>query len=125
MAAYKGGAEESCYHGGNTCLTQSEFSPAISVGINGPRNAWRGPAYESTDFNVTKSVPLHWEGGMFRASLLAFNLLNHQNFKLPSGSLSSGTFGKVIATHNPSGIFSGVDGDDSPRIVQFKTKIVL
>ncbi|HEY6848716.1 MAG TPA: hypothetical protein VI320_21275 [Terracidiphilus sp.] len=62
---------------------------------------------------------------MFSASLLAFNLLNYLNFKLPSGSLSSGTFSKVTATHAPSGIFSGVDGDESPRIVQFKTKIVL
>ena len=58
---------------------------------------------------------------MFSASLLAFNLLNYLNFKLPSGSLSSGTFSKVTATHAPSGIFSGVDGDESPRIVQFKT----
>ena len=124
MAKYLGGREASCNYGGNACVTKSEFAPATSVGVNGPRNAWRGPAYVSTDLSLTKSVPVHWEGGMFSVSMQAFNVLNHLNFSKPSGSLSSGSFGKVTSTYNPSGIFSGVDGDDSPRVVQLKTKIV-
>lgn len=124
MAQYNGGGEASCSVYGNACLTKSEFGSATSVGMNGPRNAWRGPDYYDTDFNVTKFVPLHWEGGTFSVSLQAFNVLNHPDFSKPTGSLSSGTFGKVTSTVNPSGIFSGVGGDDSPRILQFKTKIV-
>jgi Carboxypeptidase regulatory-like domain len=123
-ADYKGGGEASCGVYANACLTSSEFGSATSVGLNGPRNSWRGPDYYDTDFNVTKFVPLHWEGGTFSVSLEAFNVLNHPDFSKPTGSLSSGSFGKVTSTINPSGIFSGVGGDDSPRIVQFKTKII-
>lgn len=119
-----GGKEASCSVYLNACLTKTEFGSATSVGLNGPRNAWRGPDYYNTDFNFTKFVPLHWEGGMFSVSIQGFNILNHPNFSKPTGSLSSGTFGEVATTINPSGIFSGVGGDDSPRIFQFKTKLV-
>ncbi len=94
-----------------------------TVDSNDPRNSWRGPMYISTDFAVTKTFPLHWEGGTFSASVQAFNVLNHLNFSRPSGSLSSGSFGQVTTTVNPSGIFSGVGGDDSPRIVQLKANV--
>ena len=124
IADYEGGGEASCAVYGNACLTSSEFGSATSVGLNGPRNAWRGPDYYSTDVNLTKDVPLHWEGGMFSVSVQAFNVLNHPDFTKPTGSLSSGSFGKVTSTYNPTGIFSGVGGDDSPRILQFKTRIV-
>jgi hypothetical protein len=124
MATYKGGGEQNCNYGLQVCLTASQFGPATSVGLNGPRNAFRGPAYVTTDLAVTKSVPLHWEGGHFEASAQAFNVLNHLNFARPTGSLSSGSFGKVTAVINPSGIFSGVGGDDSPRILQLKAKLV-
>lgn len=124
MAIYKGGGEANCSVYGNVCLTSSEFGSATSVGLNGPRNAWRGPDYYATDFNFTKFIPLHWEGGIFSVSIQGFNILNHPNFSKPTGSLSSSSFGKVTSTINPSGIFSGVGGDDSPRIFQFKTKLV-
>ncbi len=142
LATYLGGKETTCGYGLQTCLqgTKSatpQFSSSIygpsatgaaklttSVDTNAPRNAWRGPMYISTDFNVTKIIPLHWEGGRFEASAQAFNVLNHLNFNRPTGSLSSGSFGKITTTLNPSGIFSGVGGDDSPRILQLKAKIV-
>ena len=54
----------------------------------------------------------------------AFNVLNHANFSRPTGALNSSSFGKVTSTINPTGVFSGVGGDDSPRILQFKTRIV-
>jgi hypothetical protein len=139
---YLGGKEATCGYGKQVCLqgTKSatpQFSTSIygpsatgaaklttSVDTNNPRNSWRGPMYISTDLNVTKIIPLHWEGGRFEASAQAFNVLNHLNFARPTGSLSSGSFGQVTATLNPSGIFSGVGGDDSPRILQLKAKIV-
>jgi hypothetical protein len=94
-----------------------------TVDSDTPRNALRGPMYVSTDLAVTKSFPLHWEGGRFSASAQAFNVLNHLNFSRPSGSLSSGSFGQVTTTINPAGIFSGVGGDDSPRILQLKANV--
>ncbi len=125
LAGYKGGGEGICGYALQQCLTTSQFAtPATSVAYPGYRNAFRGPAYASTDFAIAKSVPLHWEGGRFEASAQAFNVLNHLNFSKPTGSLSSTSFGKVTSVVNPSGIFSGVGGDDSPRILQLKAKVV-
>jgi hypothetical protein len=124
LATYLGGGEKTCGYGLQVCLSNSQFGPATSVGFNEPRNNFRGPMYVSTDLSVTKGVPLHWEGGRFEASAQAFNVLNHLNFSKPTGSLSSGSFAKITAPVNPSGIFSGIGGDDSPRIVQLKAKIV-
>jgi hypothetical protein len=124
VANYLGGGEASCGHGKQACLKASQFSSATSVDSNGPRNAWRGPMYVSTDLAVTKNIPLHWEGGTFSVAAQAFNVLNHLNFNRPSGSLSSSSFGQITTTLNPSGVFSGVGGDDSPRIVQLKAKVV-
>ncbi len=107
--------------GGSTTFPTGNY--VATVDSNTPRNSLRGPMYISTDLAVTKSFPLHLEGGMFSASVQAFNVLNHLNFARPSGSLSSGSFGQVTTTINPSGIFSGVGGDDSPRIVQLKANV--
>ena len=124
LAVYKGGGEGICGYALQQCVTTSEFGPATSVGFPGYRNAFRGPAYASTDFQIAKSVPLHWEGGRFEASAQAFNVLNHLNFAKPTGALNSTSFGKVTGVINPTGIFSGVGGDDSPRILQLKAKVV-
>ena len=124
LAVYKGGGEATCGYALQQCLTTSQFGSATGVGYPGYRNAFRGPMYVSTDFSIAKSIPLHWEGGRFEASAQAFNVLNHLNFSKPTGSLSSSSFGKVTSVVNPSGIFSGVGGDDSPRIVQLKAKLV-
>jgi hypothetical protein len=54
-----------------------------------------------------------------------FNVLNHPNFKVPSvSSITASNFGTIAATVNPTGIFSGVGGDDSPRILQVRMKLV-
>jgi hypothetical protein len=131
LPTYLGGGEGICGYGKQQCFTKSQFSSSptgqanvYTVDSNGRRNNFRGPMYVSTDLSVTKSLPLHWEGGRFEASAQAFNVLNHLNFTKPTGSLSSGTFGQVTTTLNPSGIFSGVGGDDSPRILQLKAKVV-
>lgn len=143
LPTYLGGGENTCGYGKQQCVIglkassstfhggQPEFSSFIpgqpfvaTVDSNAPRNSLRGPMYVDTDLAITKSFPLHWEGGHFEASAQAFNVLNHLNFSRPSGSLSSGSFGQVTAALNPTGIFSGVNGDDSPRILQLKAKIV-
>ncbi len=107
--------------GGGAAAPTGNF--VATVDSNDPRNKFRGPMYVSTDFAATKTFPLHIEGGVFSMSVQAFNVLNHLNFSRPSGSLSSGSFGQVTTTINPSGVFSGVGGDDSPRIVQLKANV--
>ena len=121
---YIGGGSKSCNYGKDVCLAAAQFSSATTVDENQRRNQFRGPMYISTDLAVNKDIPLHWEGGVFSFSCQAFNVLNHPNFSRPTGSMSSSSFGVVTSTVNPSGLFSGVGGDDSPRILQFKTKIV-
>lgn len=130
LPTYLGGGQASCNYGKQICLQKSQFSSSLpgqsnvgSVNAAYVRNAFRGPKYISTDFAVTKNFPLHWEGGVFAVSAQAFNVLNHLNFSRPTGSFSSGSFAVVSSTVNPSGIFSGVGGDDSPRILQLKAKI--
>jgi hypothetical protein len=112
------------------CLNATQFPVGTnglhtaSVSANGPRNGFRGPDYISTDLSIMKEIPLHWEGGVFSFGAQAYNVLNHPNFKVPTtSSFTSGSFGNITATVNPSGIFSGVGGDDSPRIVQIKAKV--
>ncbi|HEY9137940.1 MAG TPA: hypothetical protein VIM67_06680, partial [Terriglobus sp.] len=115
----------SCNYGKQYCLTKTQFAAATSVDSNQGRNSYRGPKYISTDLGVTKSFPVHWEGGHFIVAAQAFNVLNHLNFSRPTATYGStaAVFGQISSTVNPSGIFSGVGGDDSPRILQLKAKI--
>ena len=126
-------AEATCGYGLQVCLSASQFQTANAINtsayypgsnLNQARNQYRGPMYVSTDFQAQKAIPLHWEGGKFSAAVQGFNVLNHLNFSRPTGALNSGSFAKVTSVINPSGIFSGVGGDDSPRIVQIKAKLV-
>ncbi len=130
LPTYLGGGQLRCDYGKDQCLTKAQFSSTVpgqanvaTVNSNQGRNMFNGPKYITTDFSLTKSIPLHWEGGRLAIAAQAFNVLNHLNFSRPSGALASSTFGQVTAAVNPSGIFSGVGGDDSPRILQLKAKI--
>lgn len=123
LAVYLGGGEAPCSNPHSTCLVKSEFASATSVAKAQTRPLFRGPDYIDTDFSLTKIIPLRWEGGKFSVGVQAYNILNHPNFSTPSATLNSSTFGLITSTKNTSGIFSGVGGDDSPRILQIKGKL--
>ncbi len=115
------------------CLQSAQFTNRLSntptlsltnIDSSGPRNGFRGPDYLDTDISLLKTIPLHWEGGAFSFGAQAYNILNHPNFSRPASTNSSSSFGQITSTYNPSGIFSGVGGDDSPRILQIKAKLV-
>ncbi|MEI9979594.1 MAG: carboxypeptidase-like regulatory domain-containing protein [Edaphobacter sp.] len=121
---YSGVGQASCSNGHSQCLTRAQFSLATSVTPKQPVPVFRGPDYIDTDFSLIKTIPLHWEGGKFSFGVQAYNILNHPNFSNPNTTnISSSTFGTITATRNSAGIFSGVSGDDSPRILQVKGKI--
>ena len=84
----------------------------------------REPRFRLLDILWPLHSPLQPKLNLAGAAAQAFNVLNHLNFARPTGSLSSGSFGQITTTINPSGIFSGVGGDDSPRILQLKAKVV-
>ena len=91
---------------------------------NKPRNAFRGPGYFNTDLSVNKRFKVT-ERVNFVVGANAYNILNHANFRNPSGDLSvASTFGTIQGTVNPPtspyGAFlsSSVDG----RILQLTGK---
>jgi hypothetical protein len=129
------------------CLTVSQQStdptaPACTIGVSGDfgisgcqtvfgprglRNAFRGPTYFDTDFNVTKKFAIpHWERGSFQLGFQFFNLFNHPNFANPVGDISSPSFGTIQSQVNPptSILGSFLGGDASPRLIQLKAQLV-
>ncbi|MGI8958327.1 MAG: carboxypeptidase regulatory-like domain-containing protein [Bryobacteraceae bacterium] len=90
--------------------TQAFVPNAIGTYGNTGRNILIGPGLVDIDVSLAKSIPLtETIKVQFRAE--AFNALNHPNFGLPSGTLTSGTYGRIT---------SALD----PRILQFSLKLI-
>jgi hypothetical protein len=84
------------------------------------RNSFRGPTNYQFDAQISRIFPIH-ESLNVTLRLEAFNVLNHPNFNLPTGTttgtpggttgqmavLTSGTFGQVSTTANQPRIFQG------------------
>ncbi len=96
--------------GGSTC-NACVTNPAIRTYGSLPRNAFRGPSRTNLDLGIVKITPL-WGEKMkmeFRAEF--FNLFNTAEFRDPSTSITSGTFGLISTTYDP-------------RIIQFGVKFI-
>jgi Carboxypeptidase regulatory-like domain len=112
------------------CLTNSQFvapGSETEFGFKGLRNAFRGPSYVDTDFNVTKKFGIpHWERGSLQLGFQFFNLFNHPNFSNPVSDINSGGFGQIFSEINPptSILGSFLGGDASPRLIQVKAQLV-
>ena len=107
---------------GTPCLAATDFAPATGFG-QGRRNAFFGPHYVDTDFTVQKGFAIpHHEGVRFTVGAQFFNVLNHPNFAQPISDVSSPLFGLIDGTvSTPTSIFgSGLGGDASPRLIQWK-----
>jgi hypothetical protein len=104
-----------------TAFANGNISPATRFGTQ-ERNQFLGPHYFDTDFGITKSFPLGFEGATFKLGAQLFNILNHPNFGQPNGDANSSGFGTITSMANPpTSIFgSFLGGDAAPRIVQFK-----
>jgi hypothetical protein len=78
----------------------SYFSlPAAGNIGNVGRNAYYGPSYTDFDFSLLKNFPVS-ESMKFQFRADVFNLLNHPNFDLPVGNLSSASAGQIIGDTN-------------------------
>ena len=100
------------------------LTPATCPGYgtygNIKRNSFRGPTNYQFDAQISRIFPIH-ESLNTTLRLEAFNVLNHPNFNLPTGTttgtpggptggmavLTSGTFGQVSTTANQPRIFQG------------------
>ncbi len=92
------------------CLTTTEFATyKTSSGVGTPVQAdwgnvapdsFRGPGYFDIDSQIARTVRIK-ERASFMLGVQFYNILNHANFANPSGSLSSGSFGRITATVGP------------------------
>ena len=66
-----------------------------------------------------------WEPAQFGIGAQFFNVLNHPNFDMPVGNISSSLFGRITRTvSGPTTIFGGLLGADaSPRLIQLKVQL--
>jgi hypothetical protein len=89
------------------CLTQSQFIVTSTSNLaaqtnygNIPPNSFYAPGYFDIDAQLTKSFQFH-ERFRLQVGASAYNLLNHPNFGLPSGTATSATLGTITGTVSP------------------------
>jgi hypothetical protein len=92
------------------CLPLTAFATyATSSGVAAPiqndwgniaPNSFRGPGYFDIDAQVSRNFRIR-EGIDFTLGIQAYNVMNHPNFALPSGSLSAPSFGLITSTLGP------------------------
>jgi hypothetical protein len=95
--------------GGSTCLP-CVTNPALRTYGSLPRNAFRGPSRTNLDFELAKVTPLIGERLKMEVRAEFFNIFNTVQFRDPSTSITSGTFGQISTTFDP-------------RIIQFAVKL--
>lgn len=94
--------------GGSTC-TPCVTNPALRTYGNFPRNAFRGPSRTNFDLEMSKMTSLWGEKAKLEFKAEFFNIFNTVQFRDPSTSITSGTFGQISTTYDP-------------RIIQFGLK---
>lgn len=92
-------------------------APAMGTWGNLGRFAARGPGFYEIDTALQKQFAITERFALrFRAE--AFNLFNHPIYDLPSGNLSSGSFGQITSVLN-----TGAVGTGTPRRIQFGVRL--
>ncbi len=92
------------------CMPKTDFSTYSSTsGVAAPiqtdwgniaPDSFRGPGYFDIDTQLARTFKIK-ERASLLIGLNAYNLLNHPNFKTPSGSISSGSFGEITTDVAP------------------------
>jgi hypothetical protein len=87
-----------CPNGLNSILDFGPGFQCVPVGTDGnlSRNAFRGPAFYTTDMGLFKNVKIN-ERFKVQLRMDAFNLFNRVNLYNPIGDLGSGQFGQSTA----------------------------
>jgi hypothetical protein len=86
------------------------------------RNEVRGPGFGTVDASLVKNTPLH-EGVSLQIRAEMFNVFNRLNLANPSGSFTSGSFGRSTTTVGDNAGAPGI-GSGEPFNVQFAGKII-
>ncbi len=102
------------------CGSNLNGCPYLGTYGNASRNAFRGPKSLQFDAQISRIFPIR-ESLSTTLRLEAFNVLNHPNFNVPTGSttgtpggttggaavLTSSTFGQLSSTSNQARVFQG------------------
>jgi hypothetical protein len=96
--------------GGSTC-NACVTNPALRTYGSTPRNAFRGPSRTNLDLEIAKVTSIWREKAKVEFRAEFFNILNSVQFRDPSTSITSGTFGQISSTYDP-------------RIIQFGLKLI-
>ena len=86
------------------------------------RNEVRGPGFGTVDASLVKNTALH-EGVSLQIRAEMFNIFNRLNLANPSGSFTSGSFGRSTTTVGDNAGAPGI-GSGEPFNVQFAGKII-
>jgi hypothetical protein len=84
------------------CLTASDFTSSSAQDNFGniPPDSFRGPGYFDIDTQLNKGFTIR-EGMTFTLGAQAYNLLNHVNLGLPSGSVTASGLGLITSDVSP------------------------
>ena len=95
---------------GSPCYSQSQFETYASTsGVGTPVQSdfgqttpdfFRGPGYFDIDQSLMKTIRVR-EHANFQFGAQMYNLLNHPNFRNPSGTLTSSSLGIISSDYSP------------------------
>ncbi|MBP1623753.1 MAG: TonB-dependent receptor [Acidobacteria bacterium] len=94
--------------------------PAAGTYGNMGVGSLRGPGFWEWDQSMSRKFQIS-EGHQIEFRAEAFNVTNSLRLGNPDTNLSSGNFGKITASANPSGIMTGNNGG---RVMQFALKYI-
>jgi hypothetical protein len=101
-------------------INTSAFAlPALGTYGNLGLNNIKGPGVFQFNMALSRTFAVR-EGKTIQVRAESFNLPNHLNPSVPTGSLSSSTFGQILSDISGN---NGLDAGD-PRIIQFAMKFV-
>jgi Carboxypeptidase regulatory-like domain/TonB-dependent Receptor Plug Domain len=101
------------------CFSSSQFAASAASNANPhqqsdfgntPPNNFRGPGFFSISSQLTRRIPVG-ERDSFELGVTAYNLLNHPNFAVPNGNVTSGSLGLITSTvSSPTSIYGTGQG---------------
>ena len=120
----KGLSAGGCFN--DTTSTATPYFQQANSFHDQERNQFTGPGFFDTDMSILKGFKIpRIEGGLLQLGAQFYNILNHPNFANPNFDIAKSGgfgFGAITATVGPpTGIYgSGLGGDSSVRLIQFK-----
>jgi hypothetical protein len=82
-------------------FSPSSFGPTATGYGTLPRDLLRGPGRTNMDLSLAKDTPIHGDRIRFKASLDAFNIFNHTQFRTLGNNFSSSKLGQALRTYDP------------------------